>query len=57
METKPIAVARGLQQSDSSSPLLFNIIMNEVKSKLRLLKGYIMDDHKITLLYYLVAEN
>lgn len=60
--TEPIAVGRGIRQGDSLSPLLFNIIMDEVIRSVRTLKGYRMGNREIAILCYaddavLVAES
>lgn len=50
--TKPIPVNSGIRQGDSLSPLLFNIIMDEIIVKVRTGNGYKMGNEEIKIICY-----
>lgn len=60
--TEPIPVMTGIRQGDSLSPLLFNIVMDEVIKSVRSERGYRMGNQQIGILCYaddavLIAES
>lgn len=60
--SEPIPVGQGIRQGDSLSPLLFNIVMDEIIRKVRNGEGYKMGNQQIKILCYaddavLVAES
>ena len=60
--TEKISSNSGIRQGDSLSPLLFNIIMDEIIKQVRKHKGYKMGDREIKILCYaddavLIAED
>lgn len=48
----PIAVEKGIRQGDSLSPLLFNLIMDEIINSVKNLKGYKMGNNEIKIACY-----
>lgn len=59
---KAIPVNSGIRQGDSLSPLLFNVVMDEVIKKVKLSRGYRLGDKEVKILCYaddavLFAEN
>jgi hypothetical protein len=48
----PIPVNQGIRQGDSLSPLLFNIIMNQLIKSVSSNKGFKMGDSKIKIICY-----
>lgn len=60
--TEKIEVNNGIQQGDSLSHMLFNIIMDEIIKQIHKLKGYKMGDRGVKILCYaddavLIVEN
>lgn len=60
--TDPIDVTTGIRQGDSLSPLLFNIILDEIIKQVKTKRGYRMGNREIQILCYaddtvLIAED
>lgn len=60
--TEPIEMTTGIRQGDSLSPLLFNIILDEIIKQTKTKRGYGMGNERIQILCYaddtvLIAEN
>lgn len=60
--TEPIEATTGIRQGDSLSPLLFNIILDEIIKQVKTRRGYRMGNKEIQILCYaddtiLIAEN